>query len=173
MILSCIVILLSGCSTKSHMPYASLFFGKDQTLVTINTMEDHAQTPASKKTAHSLSQAVSKRLAKNGTLTLTSNQNMYVVNMKLLQHDQLPQSPPEVAMSIQLEILDMRSPTPEVILHEVISMNTLLDTPLTENHLISWDDEFFRISPLGLSHAKLSREIATRIEDYINLSRKG
>src|SRR5262249_35782817 len=112
-------------------------------------------------------------LNNRGGLNLVNKNEQFAVNMKLLQHEELPQTPPELAMSVQLEILDARFSPSVVILQEVISINTLLEKPLNDTRLIAFQDENFRISPLGLAHAKISREIAARIEDYVHLARKG
>lgn len=170
---SLLLLVTLGCGQTSQTPFSGAFMGSQLPLIALKPVEDRAQSGASAKAASALGDAVKARLVEKGHLALTSRNEQFVVNMKLVQHEQILQTPPELSMSVQLEILDMRASPTQVILQEVISINTLLEKPLIDTRLISLEDESFRISPLGLAHAKLSREVAARIEDYIALARKG
>lgn len=133
-------------------------------------MVDRAKACASSEASRLFTEHLTERLAEKNRLQLTKSREQFAVKVELVQHQEIPQTLPELAMSIHLEILDKRFDPPKVILQEVISYNTLLPHSLSEN---DFQNEHFRISPIGLAHAKLSREIATRIEDYVLLATKG
>lgn len=170
-----ILFYLTSCSRSEPPPYVALthLHANERPTVALLPMKDGAETPYSSMAATALTQSIEERLQLKSPYHLTDDRGHFVVMTKLVQHSELPIKPVELAMSIHLEILDVRSDPPTVILQEVISARTLLGDALCNLPFPSRNDEQFRITPLGLSHAKLSREIATRIEDYIELARKG
>lgn len=165
--------LCNGCAQISQGPYLSHFTENRKPQVAIGEMEDLANTVQSKRATTAFTQSILGKLSERNRLSLTNNKQQFLVNLKLIQHEELLQTPPELSVSIQLEILDVRTAASLVVLNEVISYSTLLDTPLNDLGPISWEKTTFRTSPLGLAYAKLSREIASRIEDYILLAGKG
>jgi len=96
----------------------------------------------------------------------------FVVATDLIEHEEISQRPTELSIGIFVRILDIRGESPELLYQEVIAHTTLLPESLTKKGKPKWKDAQFRTSPLGLAHAKLSREVATYIEDYISLAMK-
>lgn len=140
-------------------------------LVTIEPMTHRDKAPLSEEAAAIFTQSVMDRLEQKDRIVMESRHPQFSVKMQLVQHERSAHNPSELSMHIHLEILDLRDEKPKVILQEVLSSSALVakEEPLN----IDWRDASFRMSPLGLAHRKLSREIATRIEDYILLAKKG
>ncbi|HUD02005.1 MAG TPA: CT253 family lipoprotein [Rhabdochlamydiaceae bacterium] len=106
-------------------------------------------------------------------------QNEFVVFMELLEHDEIPlvsknpQDPPaELALSVRVRVVDLREKNPKVILQETIEQSYHIPRQFTKANFnqVPWGDEAFDVSPLGLAHDQLCKEIAGRIEDYILIS---
>ena len=166
------LILCTGCvsSGKAPQPALSIFETSRKPLVAVAPMEDLAKTPLSSHAATAFTKAIFERLHNKNRLHITESKaqgRQFLVTMQLVRHQEIAQDPNELAMNVLVKILDTRGEKPQVILQEELSLSTLFEKPLT-----SWNDEAFRISPMGLAHAKLSREIASRIEDYILLATK-
>ena len=164
-----VLILCAACASsgKKDSSTLSVIDTNRKPLVAISVMEDLAKTPLSSHAAKAFTKAVFERLHHKNRLHLTRSKaqgRQFLVTMQLVRHQEISQEPNELAISILLKILDTRTEKPQVVLQEDLSLTTLFEKPLT-----SWNDEAFRISPMGLAHSKLSREIASRIEDYILL----
>jgi hypothetical protein len=109
-------------------------------------------------------------------------ENEFVVFMELLSHEELPiqaQDAPsskdaQLSFSMRLRIIDLRREEPSIVLQEIINSSHHLPTQFSSSHFLQmeWGKENYNTSPLGISHAELSKEIASRIEDYILLSLK-
>ncbi len=170
-------LLLVGCTREDSSSYStSMFQTGRKAIVAILPMEDCTETNLSTEIASALSQAVVERIEQKNPFNLATSRTQarqFLVTMQLIQHQESVLNPSELTVSVHLKILDLRSDKPKVILQEVLNHNTLLEMPLRSTDLVSWSNEAFRVSPMGLIHSKLSREIATRIEDYITLATKG
>ena len=78
----------------------------------------------------------------------------------------------ELSMTMRVRIFDLRSPKPQIILQELIHQSHLIPKPsnLMEASPDRWKKMTFNVSPMGLAHSQLSKEVSKRIEDYILLS---
>jgi hypothetical protein len=163
--------LLTSCTHNVIPPLAIFTQSHTKPLVAIHPMIENAPTAFSEKAAEIFTQIISGRLMQKNQITLEQKHPQYSVLMQLAYHDDGNQSTEELSVHIHLKILDLREDKPKVILHEILSSSTLFDPKaiLSSN----WQDPSFRMSPMGLTQLKLSREIASRIEDYILLANKG
>lgn len=104
----------------------------------------------------------------------------FVVFLELIEHeevfDQNHRKPAaqrdcnaELNMTMRVRVLDLREQEPKVILQELVHNTHFVPRQFTSENFyqVSWEDESYSISPVGLAHAKFSKEIASRIENYI------
>lgn len=104
----------------------------------------------------------------------------FVAFLELVEHEEVlnqnkikPQNPEtcsaELNISMRVRVFDLRGAEPQVILQELIHNTHHIQAPF--NHLnfyqVSWKDPSFSVSPIGLAHAKFTKDLAERIEDYI------
>ena len=107
----------------------------------------------------------------------------FAIFIELIEHEEVPLiAQPEdnpslcaaqLNISLRLRIIDLRSETPQVILQEILHDRHHIPRPFTKSHFpqIPWGRESFSISPVGLAHAQLVKEVSLRIEEYILLNR--
>lgn len=110
--------------------------------------------------------------------------NEFVVFMELVEHNELPlysskeaslqDSAAELNMAMRVRVFDLRGPEPKVVLQELLQNSQHIPRQFTKANFyqVPWGNEAFDISPLGMAHAQLSREIASRLEDYILIAEK-
>lgn len=109
----------------------------------------------------------------------------FVVFLELIEHeevfDQNPRKPAdpkdcnaELNMTMRVRVFDLREQEPKVVLQELIHNAHFVPRQFTSENFyqVSWGNESYSISPVGLAHAKFSKEIASRIENYILTSIK-
>ncbi|MBP9840875.1 MAG: hypothetical protein KBC64_00440 [Simkaniaceae bacterium] len=79
----------------------------------------------------------------------------------------------ELDMTIRLRIFDLRGDSPEIILQEIIRQTHLIpkQEAITDQDPGKWKHKTYAVSPLGFSHYQLSKEMVSRIEDYILLAK--
>lgn len=107
----------------------------------------------------------------------------FVVFSELVEHDIHPKplknnfldklTPScELSMTMRVRVFDLRNPEPEVVLQELIHQSHLIPKPsnLKMESPDRWKKMTFNVSPMGLAHSQLSKEVSKRIEDYILLS---
>lgn len=106
----------------------------------------------------------------------------FVVFLELIEHDEVPvystrQAAPgevdaDLQMSVRVRVVDLRGEQPKIVLQELIHESHRIPKQFTKAnfHQVPWDDDSFSISPVGLAHDALSKEIAVRVQDYILLS---
>ena len=169
-----LLLLLSSCGTSSkEISTQNLFFeGAKKTLVSVPIVENHSGCKLSTKASIAFSEAIWNRLEKKQNLVLSkqnSKDDPFLVKVQLLQYDEINRNPPELAISVNIQVLSTQGGYPQIIYQEILCHNTLLEKPLNPAEELSWKDEKFRLSPLGLSFAKLSRDISSHIEDSILL----
>ena len=166
-----------SCSAGRHSPTRQVVSINSELppLVCISEVEDLIQTDLSAKACTTLTEALVERLQKKNKIpfSIESDKEPYKIIVQLVQHHEMGVSPAELTISVHLKILDISKENPEVLLQEVLKHTTLLKEPLSTGQILSWKEESFRVCPLGLAYAKLSREIAARLEDYILLATKG
>lgn len=107
----------------------------------------------------------------------------FVVFLELLEHDEAlndfqKTAAPETCsaqlnISIRIRIVDLRQDEPRITLQEIIHDSHFVPRQFTHYnfHQAPWGSEEFSISPVGIAHAQLVKEITTRIEDYIFLAK--
>jgi hypothetical protein len=107
----------------------------------------------------------------------------FVVFMELIEHREKTREgetvkKPELAhadlnLSLRLRIIDLRKEHPRIALQEIIQDSHFIPRQLTSYNQdqAPWNSEGFNISPVGIAHASLIKELAGRIEDYVVLSR--
>lgn len=108
----------------------------------------------------------------------------FVVFLELIEHSELPllateqaapeNAPAELKITIRLQVIDLRQEEPKIILQELIHDTQYLPKQFTHYNFfqIPWGKESYSITPLGMAHAKLAKELSSRIEDYILLAIK-
>jgi hypothetical protein len=107
-------------------------------------------------------------------------QNEFVAFMELLEHKEMSlyptvdiqDSPAELNLTVRIRVFDTRGQTPQVVLQEIVQQSHHIPRPFTKVNFnqVPWGDEAFEISPLGIAHEALTKEVASRIEDYILLT---
>jgi len=108
----------------------------------------------------------------------------FVVFMELIEHrEKLRESkiqaapetlPAELDLSLRLRIVDLRGQKPKVILQEILQDSHFIPRQFTSYNFQQspWNSEDFTLSPIGIAHALLIKELCARIEDYVLLARE-
>ncbi len=104
----------------------------------------------------------------------------FVVFLELVDHEEVPKinrkkqidlknNSVELNMSMRVRVIDLRKDEPKIILQELVHDSHYIPRPLTQANFlqVEWGDDGFGVSPIGLAHAGFTKQIATRIEDYI------
>jgi len=101
----------------------------------------------------------------------------FVVFTELMEHSETPampknlqDSPAELTMAVRVVVVDVREKTPKGVLQETVEHSHHVPRQFNKANQASqvpWGDEAFDISPLGIAHDQLCKELAARIEDYI------
>lgn len=110
----------------------------------------------------------------------------FVVFLELMEHEEVPKQnrkkptdskhcSADLNMSMRVRVLDLRENEPKIVLQELIHDSHFIPRPFTQGNFfqVAWGDECFNISPIGLAHASFTKEIASRIEDYILITSTG
>ena len=166
-------LVFSCTSQVTTLSHSSIFQSGKQSLIAIAPMEDCTLNRGSSRAAALLTESLKKRVEQKGHLALTSaksSQKQFLVTLQLLQYGTNFSEPSELNISILLKIWDMRADKPQEIYQEMITYTTLLNGPLPKEDELDCSSTAFRVGPLGLAHAKMARELSTRIEDYIRMA---
>lgn len=111
-------------------------------------------------------------------------QHEFVVFMELVEHDEVPlytsqetiaqDSAAELNMKMRVRVVDVRGAEPKIVLQELIHHSQHIPRQFTKVNFyqVPWGHETFDISPLGMAHAQLAKELSSRLEDYILISEK-
>ncbi len=106
----------------------------------------------------------------------------FVVFLELLEHEEVATykttknntqvAPADLNMSIRIRILDLRSNRPQIVLQEIVHDSHHLPKQFTKGNFdqLAWGKENYHVTPLGMAHAALTKEIVSRLEDYILLA---
>jgi len=106
----------------------------------------------------------------------------FVVFMELIHHEQTPitqkelTAPEDLAselnLSVRIRVIDIREEPSKVVLQEIIKGAHFVPAQFNASHFlqVEWGKENYSISPIGMAHAQISKELAARLEDYILLS---
>lgn len=107
----------------------------------------------------------------------------FVVFMEMIEHKELlrdsdstkaPETlSADLNLALRLRIVDARKEQPQVVLQEIIQDSHFIPRQFTRYNFdqAPWNSEEFSISPIGIAHSLLVKELTARIEDYIFLSR--
>lgn len=78
----------------------------------------------------------------------------------------------ELTLTLRLRIFDIRKKTPQIILEELISRQYSMPElkNLEEKGSQYWQKSTFALSPLGLAHMQMAKEVSKRAEEYILLA---
>jgi hypothetical protein len=111
--------------------------------------------------------------------------DQFVVFLELVEHEEVykqdrrrPSDPQECSadlnMSMRVRVFDLRGNEPKTILQELVHDSHFIPRQFTQVNFyqVPWGHSSFSISPLGLAHAEFTKEIASRLEDYILMSAK-
>ena len=110
----------------------------------------------------------------------------FVVFLEMVEHREEPhtsslslQTTPETLnadlhICLRLRILDLRHETPTITLQELFQDSHFIPRQFTQYnfHQAAWNTDEFALSPVGIAHAQLLRQLKERIEDYILLASK-
>ncbi len=107
----------------------------------------------------------------------------FVVFLELVEHDEVlrqdrkkPADPKfcsaDLNISMRVRVFDLRGTEPKVVLQELLHDSHFVPRQFTHVNFYQapWGEETFSISPMGLAHTEFTKEVASRIEDYILLS---
>lgn len=109
----------------------------------------------------------------------------FIVFTELMEHNEMPINPDKhspakdcsanLSMSLRIRVLDLREADPKVVLQEIINDNHFIPRQFNQYnfHQIAWGNEEFNISPVGIAHTQLIKEISSHIEDYILMAKSG
>jgi hypothetical protein len=111
-------------------------------------------------------------------------QNEFVVFMELIEHEEvaIPQekksilvdASAELNMSLRIRVVDLRGEKPQVVLQELLHDSHKIPRAFTKENFyqVSWHDDSFIISPMGMAHDQFTKQIAERIQDYILIAER-
>lgn len=76
-------------------------------------------------------------------------------------------------LTMRLRIVDLREDEPKIVLQELIHHDhnipkLFANIDYSEKH---WGKTSFSITPVGLAHSQLTREVVSRLEDYISIAK--
>lgn len=106
----------------------------------------------------------------------------FVAFLELVEHEFVPVKAKGIApqeassnlnMGVRLRVVDLRQETPKIVLQEMIRDSYFVPKTLipVDYSVEAWGTENFRKTPMGVAHAGLVKEIASRITDYILLAK--
>lgn len=108
----------------------------------------------------------------------------FVVFLEMIEHNENPNLADDKAtpsnasaqlnLMVRIRIVDLRTSSPTVVLQEILQNSHFIPRQFTRYHFhqASWNTEEFAISPVGIAHAQLIKEIKQRVEDYIVIASK-
>jgi hypothetical protein len=106
----------------------------------------------------------------------------FVVFLEMIEHEEVPHQtgspapaeslPADLNICVRIQIIDNRSQTPYLALSEIIQDSHFVPRQFTHYNFdqAPWNTEEFTLSPVGIAHTQLIKELRTRIEDYILLT---
>ena len=107
----------------------------------------------------------------------------FVVFVELIEHEEshrvperlpvstanLEESSADLNITIRIRALDIRGAEPKVVLQELLHESHHIPRQFTRTNFfqVSWDDESFAISPVGIAHNEIVKNIVGRLEEYL------
>lgn len=111
--------------------------------------------------------------------------DQFVVFLELVEHEEvykqdrkktadIQDCSADLNMSMRVRVFDLRGKEPKVVLQELIHDSHFIPRQFTTANFyqVPWGHASYSISPIGLAHAEFTKEIASRLEDYILMSSK-
>jgi hypothetical protein len=107
----------------------------------------------------------------------------FVVFLELLEHREVPKetsksTPPsmlaaDLKVGLRIRIIDNRGDTPKITLQEILQDSHFIPRQFNQYNFdqCSWDSEEFALSPIGIAHSQLIKELKDRIESYVMLAK--
>lgn len=108
----------------------------------------------------------------------------FVAFLELVDHEIVPVDkskkdfpPQEVSMNlnlaVRLRVIDLRSPSPKVILQELVRDSFFIPKTLlpTNYNIVTWGTKEYETSPMKNAHNALVSEIESRVTEYILLAK--
>ncbi|HSX10836.1 MAG TPA: CT253 family lipoprotein [Chlamydiales bacterium] len=106
----------------------------------------------------------------------------FVAFIELVEHEFAPVQTKTVApyessnnlnMAVRVRVVDLRGPSPKIVLQEMVRETYFVPKTLIPVDYSStvWGTDEYRKSPMGIAHAGLVQEVASRISDYILLAK--
>ena len=108
----------------------------------------------------------------------------FAVFLELVEHEIVPASKAKkdlpsqevssnLNMSVRLRVIDVRGQSPKIVLQEIVKDSYFIPKTLlpTDYNRVTWGTAEFSKTPMGIAHAELVREVATRVSDYILLAK--
>lgn len=107
----------------------------------------------------------------------------FAVFLELVDHSYRPVLKPTTSsmrdaatnldMAIRVRVVDLRSPTPKIILQELIKESYYIPKTLMpiDYNSITWGSPEYYRSPMGIAHRELARILTERLNDYILLAK--
>ena len=98
--------------------------------------------------------------------------NDFVVFLELLEHHEiLKETSKHLEISLRIQTIDLRELSPKVILREVIHDSHFMPNSAYFTQ-VSWKEDGYEVSPIGMAHSNFAKKISRRIEDIILLNKK-
>lgn len=106
----------------------------------------------------------------------------FVVFLELVEHEFTPvktkgvtlqEASSNLNMAVRMRVIDLRPATPKIVLQEMVRDSYFVPKTLipTDYSVDVWGTEGFRKTPMGIAHAQLIKDIASRVNDYIVLAK--
>lgn len=67
-------------------------------------------------------------------------------------------------MKLKLRVVDIRGATPRIVRQEVIESNHMMEKNAVEQSIAKFGTPTFGITPLAVAHARLAKDVASKIE---------
>lgn len=111
--------------------------------------------------------------------------DQFVVFLELVEHEEVTKQDrkktadpkdynADLNMSMRVRVFDLRGNEPKIVLQELVHDTHFIPRQFTQANFyqVPWGHESFSISPIGLAHAEFTKEISSRVEDYILMASK-
>lgn len=113
----------------------------------------------------------------NETWLLENHPNTeFLAFIELVDHEMIPRPAPEgknisfdLKINFRLKIVDVRDDSPALVLQEMVSDTFFIPWQVAgiDYNKTSWGKALFGLTPIGLAHSRLTKELSKRIEDYV------
>lgn len=139
-----------------------------------------------------ISSALKTKLNTNDLINLTRDdlaslkaQNEYAIFMELLEHKEISSLEDEdtpskeenlgkvLAIKVRVRVFDLRGEEPKVLLQEILHSNHFIPKVERDTNYqkVVWGGDSYNASVYGRAHAKLEKDLAHQIENYISISK--